>query len=187
MNHFSKQTTSFVILFLIAAIATYGALRMNKKLQQELANQTNSSIQNKINQAHQTLNQKSNLETAFGPSVDTTDWQEYSDPTYNIRFKYPPAWKVATKQDDSQKAYLIVLTPPQKKQPITVYVTGNDYFAMDGIPTKNVTINGMSAVTANDILVGVKHNANYYTFDIGENLNLKTEFQGVVHTVAFNQ
>lgn len=117
-------------------------------------------------------------------NIDTTNWATYSDDTHGVSFKHPDSWKVKTYDKDG--LYIIVMEPEKGKDHVRVYVTSDNFFAVDGLQLTPTKINKLAAVTANDVLVGIRKNQSFFTFDLGADMQLKPEFWGMLNTVVFN-
>lgn len=175
----SKQTYSFIILMLLTVGATYGAIIINRQLSTE------------INQSQTYQNIKHNYffkaeQGAEIEAVDTSAWKDYADAKYPVKFKYPSTWEVKSTQDKTLGVYEIMLKPSKNADPISIYVTKDTYFAVDGLPLTQVKINDLPGVNCNDYIIGLNKGSNYYTFDIGQNTQLKNVFFGILHTVQIN-
>lgn len=117
-------------------------------------------------------------------TVDTTAWKDYSNSDFGFGFKYKPEWKILPPKQKGE-FNVIEIDPGKKFYNIKIYVSKQGYYVMDGLPTKNETINGIETLNVNDLLYGMKNGDYYYTFDIGLSLSLKKDFDALVRTVYF--
>lgn len=171
----SKQTTSFIIVMLLTVGATYGAIYLNRTLNRELGNNPSVRITHKDTQFS---SQGTPIE-----QVDTKDWSIYSDKKYPVSFKYPKEWQVSAGDDKSMGVYKISLKPNKTGDPLAVYITKDNYFAIEGLPLEQVKFNNFEGVNSNDYIIGLKKDTTYYTFDIGQNVKLQNVFFGILNSV----
>jgi hypothetical protein len=174
----SKQTRSFIILLLLVAAASYGAITMSRNLKNKNSDTNSLGLQpRQSHSAPQTSNQDI-------PLLNTDDWDLYEDDTYPLSFKYPTNWtaNIYTKNPDF---YIITLKPQGRRDNIRIYVSNKKYFALDNIDTTPYTVSGAEGVNVDNMVIGAHFGANYYTFDIGTNTALMTEFNTMVQTVKF--
>lgn len=179
----TKQTRSFTIVVCIAVLAAYAAVLVSRAVKKDIELAVTSD--EKIQQS-QKPQPTQTVKSAQDRSVDTSSWITYSAaPAYPISFKVPSDWtsKMTTAQNDT--LHIIVLHPPTSSDNIRVYISQKSYFAMDGITTTPKQFNGNAAISRDDILVGMKYAKNYYTFDIGQALELRPEFSALLGTVTF--
>ncbi len=175
----SRPTFTFLVLVAVAAAATYGALLLTTQMSDvdsDIAYET--PVPPKTEDKQPTTPPVANL--------DTSTWKDYIDRTYFLSFKYPPTWQVET---FPQRAgfYIIVLKPDQSSDHVRIYISPSNYFALTGLPTKKDTVAGATALNVNDMLVGVKYAAQFYTFDMGTDTQLQPQFQRILATVAFSK
>ncbi len=176
----SRPTFTFLVLIAVAAAATYGALLLTTQL---------SGVNTDVALVTPPPPPKSSevqTSTPTAVNLDTSTWKDYIDRTYFLSFKYPPTWQVET---FPQRAgyYIIVLKPDKALDHVRIYVSPTNYFALTGLPTKKTTLAGAAGVSVNDMLIGVKYAAQYYTFDMGTDTKLQPQFQKILATVAFSK
>jgi hypothetical protein len=174
----SKQTRSFIILILIVAAASYGAISMSRNIKHSSQDSDSLGLRAKESKS---APQSSNQDI---PLLNTTGWKTYSDKTYPVAFKYPTDWEVSTYTKNSD-FYIITLKPEGKKDNIRVYISDSKYFALDNIETTPYLVSGAEGVNIDNIVIGAHKNNNYYTFDIGTNTALMAEFNTLVQSVTF--
>jgi hypothetical protein len=181
-NKFSPQTKSFIVLLALAVFGTYVCLSLWSDANPSLVDyyrpitslqQTNAADQNTATLME---NKVSN--------VDTSSWKTYQDKTVNLSFKYHPDWTVKPlKEKDGYQ--ILEIDPGKKFYNIKIYISPSGYYALSGLPTKNDTIGGQTALNVNNMLYGVNTNGLYYTFDVGISLSLTPNFNALVHSVKF--
>lgn len=116
--------------------------------------------------------------------VDTSTWPTYQDSKYNFKFKFSPNWTIRPKTVGN--IYLLAIqSKTNPSQNIKIFITKDGYFATDGLKLPKTTINGVTAVNLDNILIGMKQSNNYYTFDAGTDINVKPEFVAMVNSVSF--
>lgn len=185
---FSKQTKSFIILFVIAFLGAYvclvmakfinfpGGLEAIERLKLAQYQKLDSQPANNLNLA------KTILPTDSATTVDTTGWKTYTDPTYSFSLNYPPQWQIKkpSKQDGF---YVLTIDPGAKYFNVKIYVSPKGYFAMDNLPFTTITLAGEQAIDVEGSLYGLKHDGNYYTFDQGISQSIKPEFEAMVKSL----
>lgn len=171
----TKPTFSFGVLLLIA-IGLVGAVYY---LNQQMGK--NNMLQLPLAPQHKSLATSKPLDK--DRKVSTEDWKEYTSDDLAVSFKYPEKWQVKTYARDDFD--IIVLTPDQGKDNIRIYISGDEYVGLAGVKTTTIKVGGKTGVNADDMVVGVKEGANYFTFDAGQDQELLPEFQGLITTVAF--
>lgn len=175
----SRPTFTFLVLVAVAAAVSYGALLLTTQMSDintEVA--LIQPVPQKTEHATNTAQASANL--------DTTTWKDYIDRTYFLSFKYPPTWQIETFPQQAGY-YIIVLKPDKAADHIRIYVSPDHYFALTGLPSKKDTVAGAAALNVNDMIVGVKYAAQYYTFDLGMDSKLQPQFQKIIATVAFSK
>lgn len=180
MPKISYQTKTFTLLFVIALIACGFSVYYNK-LQQE----KKEAAALRINPLEA---KPENPSAAPAPApeikVDTSDWKDYADKTFNFSFKYNPAWKVnSVKKQDGY--YVLSVDPGRKYYNINVYVSKNSYYAVDGVPMQDAKIDGQPAKAIPGLLYAVSKDGNFFTFDVGNSLSLTPQFKAMVESVKF--
>lgn len=186
MSKISNPTKSFIILFLIAVFGTFLSLN----LQENLYSYREQQNYNFFNKEEETFDKKvaSSQEISVPeiPSVDTSKWKTYTDPSFNFSFKYKPEWKVLPVVKKS--GYNILqIDPGAKYFNIKIYISPEDYYVMGGLPYQVEKISGQEAMNVSNLLFGTKFNNNFFTFDIGLSTSLKPEFVAMVRSVTFNK
>lgn len=178
--HKSRPTFTFLVLLLAVGATTVIALSMNRSYKKS-ANEVALVVPDKdVKPANEVA------QTPAPVNLDTTKWKDYIDRTYFLSFKYPPTWQVETYPQQAGY-YIIVLKPDNSAEHIHIYVSPDNYFALAGLPYKSDTLAGTRALNVNDMLVGVKYAAQYYTFDMGANSKLQPQFKRILSTVAFSK
>lgn len=191
----NRPTLSFFILVAIAAVATYGALLMSSQM---LPADSYSDIapENNITPVKpettgtlaEILDDNQSVPVALPKSalVDTTEWEEFTDPSHYLSFKHPSDWTVRT-YPDREGYYIIAIRPDEGSDNIRVYIGPQGYFATDGLSYQFDTISGVRARNINNMIYGVKYAAQYYTFSLGNDLELLPEFNTIIKTVALSR
>lgn len=178
----SRQTKSFISLIILAVLLSVGLLFLAKvRGEPRTVSQTNENKTAALQTSINTL-------AAANPALsDMKSWKKYSDSSSNLTFKYPSAWQISTADTENPQYHVIILDPGQGQDHIRIYSNSKGYFASDGLAKKDVTVAGQKAWTVEDLLIGVKSNSEYFTFDLGSNLKLKPTFKALISTVAFNE
>jgi len=127
---------------------------------------------------------KTSAASAPVPVVDTTNWQVYSNPQYQLSFLYKPGWKVlpALTKDGFT---ILQVDPGARYYNIKIYINPKQFYIMDGLPTTSEIIGGQTALNVSNALYGIKANSSYYTFDVGWSMSLVPDFDALVHSVKF--
>ncbi len=176
----SAQSTSFVILFSIAVIGTFFAYSLNRDNVQK----KQSPIVESGPIGSELFEIQEPKYTDPIPTVDTSDWKTYKNEKYGLEFKYKPDWKVGTiKNKDGY--YVIQIDPGVRYSNIQVYISENDFYALNGLPAQKTQIAGKEALNLDGMVLGIKDNANYFTFDLGVSLTLKPLFEAITSTIKF--
>jgi hypothetical protein len=183
MQKLSPQTKSFIILIVIALVGTYVCLLLGAKFKDRQSANTSAP---KGDYTQIVYPQKAVAAEQKEPAVDTSDWKTYTEPKLGLSFKYKPTWQV--KPTIKQGEYYVIEVDPGKKYyNIKTFVSSKDFFAMDSLPLKQVTIAGKTAQDVSDMLYGIQSGNYYYTFDLGFSVNLKPEFNALVRSASFTQ
>jgi hypothetical protein len=177
----SRPTFTFLVLVAVAAAATYGALLLTSQM-----SEVNTEVALLEPVPQKVINNTNQQTPAQAVNLDTSTWKNYVDRTYFLSFKYPPTWEVETFPDRAGY-YIIVLKPDTASDHVRIYVSPSTYFALTGLPAKKDTLAGAAALNVNDMLVGVKYAAQYYTFDMGMDTRVQPQFQKILTTVAFSR
>ena len=176
----SAQSSSFIILFSIAIIGTFFAYHFS---QNYLKTEQSPIVKTKNTTPKFTENQtETDVETK--PQIDTSNWKTYKNKKYGLEFKYKPDWKVGAIKN-KEGYYVIQIDPGVKYSNIQVYISKNDYYALTGLPAQKTQIAGKEALSLDGMVLGIKDNANYFTFDLGVSLTLKPLFEAMTNTVKF--
>ncbi len=178
MQKIPAQTKSFIILFAIALVGTYASVKLSHK--SFSGDDSGYSVIKYPPENAGQPEEPDQVETI----VDTSNWKDYSNSTYGIKFKIAPAWSVKSSPD--QYGYkTLTVDPGAKYNNFVIYISDGGYFALDGLPSSTETIAGSSAINIKDMLFGVQNGKYYYTFDIGAALDLKPQFDAMVHSISF--
>jgi hypothetical protein len=124
-----KATISFIILVALAAIATFAAIYATKNISEPIEN---SSLENSVLEE----NRLQNIQPTAA-ELDVSTWKSYTDKNYFLSFKYPSTWQVKTYQNRNGFD-IIVLEPNNARDNIRIYVSPENYFALQGLPSKKV-------------------------------------------------
>ena len=174
MNNISRASKSFIILFLVALLGTVFCLGLY--LHQPAYSPVSYNLNVSKNGDYQ--------QPLDDTPIDVSGWKSYNNSAYHLSFLYDPTWKVLAEK--KQGDYTVIqIDPGQKYYNIKIYIGTNGYYAMDGLNTKTISIGGESAIDVGGLLYGVHSGDYYYTFDIGQSLSLKPEFDALVHSVTF--
>mgnify|MGYP003393187997 CR=1 FL=1 len=187
MFNFSKQTKSFVALLLIAFTAVMTAYYLSGLLNNndEQFSQETANKQTPKKEVQQTIVDNA---TDTNKKIDTTNWREFKDSRFDVSFRYPPTWTLKTYKEEKDDGMLIIrLDPGNGANTISVYISEDNYYAMEGLPTKKTTVAGHQALSVADMLVGVRYDTKYYTFDLGGNVKYQPEFKVILDQVAFQK
>lgn len=179
MKKISIQTKSFILLVCLAVVGSYICLELWGQLQYyqepEIGTPRVKTSELKTTQPKP---------QAVKPKLNTDGWKTFSSQNLSLSFKYPGEWKIL--QPKTKKGYTFLEIDPGKKYyNIKVVVSPKDYYIMGGLPTNPALIGGQNGLNVLNLLYGVKVNGKYYTFDIGESLSLKQEFNALVDSVQF--
>jgi hypothetical protein len=185
----SKQTRSFVLVFVIALACLYGSLLITREY---IKNANTIAEQNKGNTAGDSDTQRlisfnNAMARRLPRTVDTTAWSEFVDTNSGLRFKYPSGWVATLEQfDQYEQIYKITLIPSEAKDyTMDIYVSKTDYLGLSGFKPQTVKINNLSALTVDELVYALKNGELYYTFDPGDSMALHPEFKALVKTVSF--
>lgn len=185
MDKLSPQTKSFIALFACLIIGTYFAMWIAGK-----QNGNGPDVFEDLKITSYENNNSVNNAQAQEPEVvvDTSTWKEYANSEYGFGFKYDPAWKVIVPKGEENGYYVFEVDPGRKYYNIKIYVSGNDFYVMDGLPTKqDVVDGGIQALNVSDLLYGIKKDPYFFTFDLGQSLTLKPQFKALVNSVKFTE
>lgn len=179
MSKFSSQTKSFIVLFGLVIIGSYLCIM----LWPDIASFNYKSYTYQSAPTPQNFS-KPTIQAPTVPTVDTSTWKDYSNANLGLSFKYKPDWKV--KDIEAKKDFKIIeIDPGPKFYNIKIYISPKEFYVMEGLPTKTETIAGKEALNVNNLLYGIKTDANYFTFDVGLSLSLTPDFVAMVHSVQF--
>lgn len=181
----SPQTKSFIILLAVAVIGAYFCLWL-------AGNYLSSNRADKPEYSFITYNQKQKESSIVNqaavaepePVVDTSNWKRYANETFGFSFKYDPAWQIKqfTKQGDFQ---VLEIDPGKKYYNMKIFVSQKGFFAMDGLPAQETEISGLKALSVANLLYGIQKGLYYYTFDNGQSVSLKPQFNALVSSLEF--
>lgn len=185
----SAQNKSFIALLLISIFGIVFLFSKNDKLLVYNQNQ-NSFDQNFQVTKNKNFNEYSLVKPAnafFEPEsvIDTSKWNSYKNDTYGFSFIYNPNWKIIDFKKQGE-FNVLEIDPGRKYFNFKVFVSPREYYTMDGLPLLDVEINGKKAVSVSDILFGVNHNNNFFTFDLGLSLTQRHEFRAMIKSLKFN-
>jgi hypothetical protein len=161
---------SFFILIVLSAASVYAALLLVSQYAPE--QQSSFIAVSHINDGHK------------GADLSVADWKEFNDSESRLSFKHPSDWQVQ-RFDNRAGMDIITIKPATSPDKIRIYISPDNYFALDGLPARSGTVAGARAVNVNDVVVGVRSGGLYYTFDIGTDIKLQPEFKTLLETVAF--
>lgn len=180
MSKLSLQTKSFIALFCFAVFGTYVCLMLWSNLMPSLPypsyGNSYTAPSKKLSSAPQN--------PAPVSTVDTSTWKSYADHQDGLTFLYKPGWKVlpAVKKDGFT---VLQIDPGLKYYNIKIYISPKEFYIMDGVPTKTETIDGQTALNADNSLYGITANNLYYTFDVGLSMSLVPDFDALVYSAKF--
>jgi hypothetical protein len=176
-KHLSLESRSFLILFTIAVFGVFASwLAYN--------NYPTSTPPSSANVKPNTAVNKPTPAPEPKLLVDTADWKTYTNTEYKFEFKYKPEWKI--KSINNQNGYYVVeIDPGAKYSNIHIYISQDDYYALSDLPAEKTQVAGKEALSLDGMVLGVKDNANYFTFDLGVSLTLKPLFEAMVNSVKF--
>lgn len=174
----SPQSKSFFLVLLIAVGSIYAALVLTREVGPVITRKAGFNA---------SLRHNTSFAKADAP-VSTKDWKQYEDSKYPLNFKYPEKWAVTTySATDPNVGYIISVNPDgDEYDNIRVYINTKSYMAASGLTTTKTTINGIDAVTVNDMLFGIKQGNNYITFDMGTSPELLPYFKAILGTVKLD-
>lgn len=176
----SKHSKSFAWLFGIAFFGTFLALWLSGQLESPVTNLSSQA-------GYQVITYKPRGESSDAQNktaVDTSNWREYSNEKYGLKFKYNPEWQIRS-INNRDGFYVIEIDPGLRYDNFRVFISQDDYFALSGVPAQKTLIAGRQALNLDGEVLGIKDNATYFTFDMGASLSLKPYFQAMVETVEF--
>jgi hypothetical protein len=180
----SPQTKSFIFLIAIIAIGSFicvniylGMLPKNKSQQQKTGNGELTIVYKNSNNLVKTAEAME--------AIDTSQWNIYTSDKYGFSFKYSPDWQVLQEKTTKDGFNLIEIDPGQKFYNIQIYISKTGYYVMDGLPTIEDSINGVTALNVNNMLYGIKKGDYYFTFDENKSLSNKPAFNALVRSVQF--
>lgn len=179
----SLETRTFVILLITALASLYGVLIITSYQNGEYSS---LNIYQKTEQENRINSNFFNLASAEPKNIDITTWTEFKDPESNLIFKHPSDWDTTTiSYTTNNQLYRISIAPQDNPNPISIYVSQKEYFAMDGLPFEKTKINGNSAITMDKLMLGIKNNGKYFTFHSGQTSEFQTEFENLINTINF--
>jgi hypothetical protein len=179
----SKQTGSlifFVVLATVAGIAAY-------LIDNNLAAHNLKMAQNIPQPVHQTKTMPDTTVAAAPaetlPTVDTTGWKTYVSKSYPFTFKYPAKW-TATPHPTNTDYDMVILTPNDEPNQITVYLSKKGFLGMDNLNGDPITVSTVTGTNVQNALVGLHYLDTYYTYDLGSSTH-KAEFMAIVNSTVF--
>ena len=189
----SLQTKSFILLLLIAIASTYASLLVTEQVSPNLDAAYYLKKAGTVAMPHR-IQGMSALASVEIPEVkepepvNTSTWKLHEDTNYDITFRVPESWnvKTTTYSQGAQRLYIIVIKPENSTDNIRIYISDSS-FAMKGLRTTKTTVDGLPALSADGQLVEVKKQQNFFTFDLGANLDRKLEFEKILESVRFIQ
>ncbi len=188
----SAQSKSFIILFSIAAIGTYGTILASKLTAKTLPQPVVPTVMQNA-PANQTA--PSNTQTALptpaaSSTIDTTLWKKYTDTRYHFSLLYPPAWKVSAGGINKDGYYIVNIhtaVPATKGESMIISLSRAGFLGIDGLSATHEQLAGQDALNLNDQLYGIQYKNYYYTFDLNSALDFKPQFKKLVDSVIFPQ
>ncbi len=189
----SMQTKSFIALLLIAIASTYASLLVTQQAAPNLDAAYYIKKAGTVAMPHR-IQGMSALASVEIPQIqepeeiDLSTWKLHEDTNYDLTFKIPQTWsaKTTTYSQGAQRLYIIVIKPENSTDNMRIYISDSS-FAMKGLRTTKTTVDGLPALSADGQLVEVKKQQNFFTFDIGGNLDRKLEFEKILESVRFIQ
>lgn len=178
----SKHSKSFAWLFGIAFVGAFLALWASGQFESPAANFFSRDGYQVISYQPRGISSDAQSKTV----VDTSDWQEYSNKKYGLKFKYDPEWQIRS-INNRDGFYVIEIDPGLRYDNFRVFISEDDYFALSGVPVQKTLVAGKEALNLDGAVLGIKDNATYFTFDMGASLSLKPYFQAMVETVEFKK
>ncbi len=175
-NNITSQSKSFFILFGLAFLGTFASWLAYKDYAYK------PSRPDKVQATTKSNERRVVEETKI--TIDTSDWKSYTNQDYGFEFKYKPDWKIGTIKN-KEGYYVIQIDPGVRYSNIHVYISKDDFYAMNGLPAQKTEIAGKEALNLDGMVLGIKDNANYFTFDLGVSLTLKPLFEAMTNTIKF--
>ncbi len=180
MEKFSPQTKSLLVLLSLAVLGTYLCLMLWTDMG---SGSYRLPVASKNQDKSVTIPAADLFNNKVDP-VDTSAWKTYADRDSGLSFKYKPEWSV--KDAKIQNGFRIIEVDPGKKYfNIKIYISPSGFYALDGLPTTEETINGHSAINVKNMLYGIKAGQQYFTFDVGASVSLTQDFNALVHSAEF--
>jgi hypothetical protein len=178
-KHLSLESRSFIILFTIAVFGVFASWFMYKDYSKPTS--LFETVKTPALPIPQAIKKPQSEPTI---TIDTADWKTYTNTEYKFEFKYKPEWKI--KSINNQNGYYVVeIDPGAKYSNIHIYISQDDYYALSDLPAEKTQVAGKEALSLDGMVLGVKDNANYFTFDLGVSLTLKPLFEAMVNSVKF--
>lgn len=180
MEKFSPQTKSLLVLLGLAVLGTYLCLMLWTDM---VPGSYRLPVTSRGTDKSTTISAADLFDNEIQP-VDTSEWKTYTDKDTGLSFKYKPEWSV--KAAKLQNGFRIIEVDPGKKYfNIKIYTSPDSFYAMDGLPTTEETINRHAAINVKNMLYGIKAGAQYFTFDVGASVSLTQDFSALVHSAKF--
>lgn len=183
-DNLSPQTASFIFIFVLALFAICVCLILWSNLVSTSQTGQNNSVSPPVGQTQDYLKNTKATEADKPVVVNTSAWETYTNKKFGFSFKYKPGWKVLAEKKQNDFTVLQI-DPGTKYYNIKIYISGKEFYVMDGLPAKSETIGGAPALNVSNALYGIRANNLYYTFDVGLSMSLVPEFSALVHTVQF--
>ncbi|QQS23258.1 hypothetical protein IPM19_01685 [bacterium] len=171
ITHHTLATRSFIIIVLLTMFAVYTAFVLAR-------------IQNRNSAADQ---RDIASQSDKGEKIDSTNWQVYTDNAYPLRISYPETWFYSADRTTIPEVYTINLAPEKDAPPIRIYISKENFVAVDNLKGSPVRIAmGQIATNYDDLVYAIKVGDNYYTFDGTMNEQYKAELAEIVRTARFD-
>lgn len=167
MKHLTTPTRSFIYLVLFTLCIAYAAL--------SLANSRGPFVSSFTPHGNHTTKPMPE------PIMSTAGWSTYESKEYPVSFRYPADWKVKT--NTTIPDYFTIAVTSPKNETITIYVSRQDFFALQGFKTESYNLGPYSGVSWQDTVIAVKAGNNFYTFDGSQNAKSLPEFRALMSTV----
>lgn len=149
LTHHLKSTRSFIILAFVVLLTAYTAVILSNiqvRTTPKASDEANLIVRNN--------------------KLDTSDWQEYLDTSYPLRIYYPETWTYSADITSLAGFYTVNLYPEDSKTPVRIYISDQDFVAVDNLKGNQQTIAKNLTVTKyDDLIYTIKVGDYYYTFD----------------------
>lgn len=149
LTHHLKSTRSFILIAFIVLLTVYTAVVLTRI------------------QMRATMNELSTVGTMpKNQQYDTSDWQKYQDPAYPISISYPETWTYSADIKTLPGFYTINLFPKDSKNSVRIYISEEDFVAVDNLKGNQQTIaKNLTVTNYQDLIYTIKVGDYFYTFD----------------------